>query len=469
MGKWGGGFFFFFFSPKATEGGWNVTTSCDAKTTAKRYDCVAVCCGTHQIPKRPSFEGIDSFKGDIDHSYQFWDAKRYTGKNVLVVGMGESSADIVRDISDVAKSCHLLVRSYPLCVPRLLPEGFPADSMTCRLFYPNRQDSLIVWLLSCIIAFVIFAPLVVLKVLKTHLAWPQPRDAFGQEKWRFMDVNTKRGTEMVALMAKWHGTDNTSFVNKFATKNVSWIPNVVNGKIIMHLGKIQELEERSVLLDDGTSVDVDAIVFCTGYRDEFDFLPADVAPPQNDVRKLFLHAFNPKVGSSIAFIGFSRPTTGAIPLCSELVARYFALLVSGELKLPSNVAALALASEEHENSLIRNSLEVRSCVNPCEYMDDVAMLIGCYQSPWTYWYRPLKFLTWMVGLNCGARFRLVGPHANPRVASAWLSKIPITVPLPAVLILSVHKVLHCLGLNSGDIMVNLRQWKVEATNVLAFA
>lgn len=285
-----------------------------------------------------------------------------------------------------------------------------------------------------------------------------------------MDVNTKREAGLVALMAKWHGTDNTSFVNKFATKNVSWIPNVLNGKITVHLGKIRRLRERAVEVDDGSVFEgVDAIVFCTGYKDEFSFLPVDVAPPNNDVRKLFLHAFNPKVGASLAFIGFSRPTTGAIPLCSELVARYFALLVSETRKLPSNVAELAAENEKRENSLIAHSLEVRSCVQPTEYMDDVATLIGCCASPWRYCHRPLRFLAHLLQLNCGARFRLVGPHAQPALAEAWLARIPITVPVPAVLILSVHKVLHCLGLNSGDVMVDLRKWGIEATNALAFA
>jgi dimethylaniline monooxygenase (N-oxide forming) len=447
-----------------------VTTSFDGKTFTKRYDAVAVCCGTHQVPKRPNLTGIDLFQGSIEHSFRFWDAKQYVGKNVVVVGMGESSADIVRDISDVASSCRLLVRSYPLCVPRVLPTGFPADSMTCRLFYPNRQDSLLVWVISCVIAFLVFAPMMLFRLFKSYFDWPYELDAFQQPRYRFMDVNTVREQGLVSLLAKWHGTDNTSFVNKFATKNVSWLPNVLAGKIQVQLGKIRSLKERSVEVDDGSVFEnVDAIVLCTGYKDEFAFLPADVAPPNNDVRKLFLHAFNPNVGSSLAFIGFSRPTTGAIPLCSELVARYFALLVSEERKLPANIAQLAVENEQRENSIIRNSLKVRSCVQPTEYMDDLATLIGCCQSPWAYWYRPLRFLTHLVQLNCGARFRLVGPHADPKMAEEWLAKVPITVPVPAVLILSVHKVLHCLGLNSGDIMVDLRKWGVEATNVLAFA
>jgi hypothetical protein len=238
----------------------------------------------------------------------------------------------------------------------------------------------------------------------------------------------------------------------------------------MQLGKVVRLGPRAVILEDGSTLnDLDAIVFCTGYRDEFAFLPQHIAPEGNDVRRLYLHAFNPAVGSSMAFIGFSRPTTGAIPACSELVARYFALLVSGKRSLPKDVAARAVANWMAEDKLMHNSLSVRSCVNPCEYMDDVAEQIGCVPSPWMFWYHPLKFLDHLVALNCVARFRLVGPHAKPLMAAKWLSKIPITAPLPAVLILMVNKVLFCLGLSTGDIMIDLRKWNVEATWVLAIA
>jgi dimethylaniline monooxygenase (N-oxide forming) len=446
------------------------TQGADGHKETRPFDAVAVCCGTHQVPKRPAFEGAESFEGDIDHSYQFWNASKYAGKNVAVVGMGESSADVVRDISDVSASCHLVLRTYPMCVPRLLPDGHPADSMTSRLFYPNRTDSLLVWGLAAIIAFVLWAPLVLLGFVKEHLKWPYSTDAFGQTKETYMDVRTKRTKELVALMAKMHGEQNLSFCNKFATKNVSWIPNVVDGKIKMQLGKVQRLGPRSLTLEDGSTLnDLDAIVFCTGYKDEFAFLPQHIAPADNDVRRLYLHAFNPAVGSSMAFIGFSRPTTGAIPACSELVARYFALLVSEKRSLPKDVAARAVANWKAEDKLMYNSLSVRSCVNPCEYMDDVAEQIGCVPSPWMYWYNPLKFLDHLVALNCVARFRLVGPHAKPLMAKKWLDKIPITAPLPAVLILMVNKVLFCLGLSTGDIMIDLRKWNVEATWVLAIA
>jgi dimethylaniline monooxygenase (N-oxide forming) len=448
------------------DGKWVVTT----KGKEAEYDAVAVCCGTHQVPKRPVIAGLEEFEGSVEHSYNFWDAKNYADKKVVVVGLGESSADVVRDVSDVSSSCTLLVRQYPFLLPRVLPDGHPADSMTSRVLYPSRDDNFLLWALTLILVGIMWIPAVMFGLIK-QVKWPTPKvDAFGQENELYMDVRTPRTKEVVGLMAKWHAESNVSFVNKYATKNVSWVPNVVNGKIDVQKGKIARVTKKDVVLEDGTVLeDVDAILFCTGYKDSFQFLSAEDAPVDNDVRQLFLHAINPKVGSSLAFIGFSRPTTGAIPACSELIARYFSLLVSEKVSLPANIAERTLQNAQREDSMMYNSLQVRSCVNPCEYMDEVAREIGCYRSPWHYLFHPIEFLHFLTALNCAARFRLTGPHACPELAKKWMDKIPITLPLPALLILCVYKLACAVNLGSGDIMLDLRKRNVEATWVVSFA
>ena len=445
---------------------WLVTTEDGSgKRKTDAFDAVAVCCGTHQTPKMPAIEGIDSFSGDICHSYDFWNAKDYAGKRVVVVGLGESSADIVRDVSNVSESCHLVLRQYPFVLPRVLPNGFPADSMTSRLLYPSRDDSFFVWFLFFIFIGLFWLPMTLLGFSQPK--WPSPRDAFGQEIGACIDINTPRTDENVGLLAKWHDASNVTWVNKFATKNASWVPNVLSGKIDVRLGTIARIAGDKVTLKDGMEIEADILLLCTGYRDEFSFLPPHVAPKDNDVRRLFLHSFNPSAGPSIAFIGFARPTTGAIPICSELVARYFALLVSGKRQLPNDAQAQAEEDLCLEDSMMYNSQQVRSCVNPCEYMDAVARLIGCYRSSWYYAWRPLAYMRWMSALNCAARFRLTGPHAKPVSAQQWLDKIPITVPYPAMVILCVHKMAQTLNLVSNDLMMELRKRKVELTWVLA--
>lgn len=62
------------------------------------------------------------------HRFNYYaDVEKYRGKRVVVVGIGESGADLVKDISEVASSCHLVVRKYPFCIPRMLADGHPND------------------------------------------------------------------------------------------------------------------------------------------------------------------------------------------------------------------------------------------------------------------------------------------------------------------------------------------------------
>ncbi len=52
-------------------------------------------------------------------------------------------------------------------------------------------------------------------------------------------------------MAKWHTEEKSSWCNKFATKNVTWLPNVVNGKIQLKKGRIARFTQRGVILEVG--------------------------------------------------------------------------------------------------------------------------------------------------------------------------------------------------------------------------
>lgn len=61
---------------------------------------------------------------------------------------------------------------------------------------------------------------------------------------------------------------------------------------------------------------------------------APLALEARNVRNLYKHCFHPEYREEIVWAGFTRPGVGAIPPISELVARYYALLVSGERTLP---------------------------------------------------------------------------------------------------------------------------------------
>lgn len=440
---------------------WKVTIS---KTEGEReiheFDAVAICCGTHQCDRPSSFPKQGIFQGEILHSLSYVDAKRFSGRKVLIVGMGESSADLTRDVSDVAASCHLLMKSYPLVIPRILRNGAPADCGTARIRYVQAEDSFLVWFL-CLIYAVFFWILAKMRIVKWWDKYDNRGfDAMGQSPpGKFMDYKAEHSVESVDMIAKWFAKGHLSIYNKFATKNSSWVPNAVNGKCKIHISTIESFSENGVLLSDGTFLSVDTVLFCTGYVDRFPFMKnKKFVPKFNDVRNLFKHSFHPKAGQSLCYIGFVRPTTGAIPACSELIARYFALLLSGRRSLPLDMKVQISADRQREDSMFYNSLAVRTVVNPTEWMDSVAKLIGCYVCPLEFWWNPRQFLRWQICQSITARFRLKGPHACPKEASEWLANTITQVSTENLLPLVFYRVLNTCGVGTGDLFMDFRKW-----------
>lgn len=54
--------------------------------------CIAV--GHYSTPNVPEWPGFDEFKGRIVHSHDFREAKEFAGKDILIIGSGDSAEDI---------------------------------------------------------------------------------------------------------------------------------------------------------------------------------------------------------------------------------------------------------------------------------------------------------------------------------------------------------------------------------------
>ncbi|XP_057964613.1 probable indole-3-pyruvate monooxygenase YUCCA10 isoform X1 [Malania oleifera] len=59
----------------------------------------------------PAVDGLKAFTGDVIHSTQYKSGKEYNGKNVLVVGSGNSGMEIALDLSNHGAMTSLVVRS----------------------------------------------------------------------------------------------------------------------------------------------------------------------------------------------------------------------------------------------------------------------------------------------------------------------------------------------------------------------
>ena len=71
-------------------------------TRIEEFDGVMVCSGHHAEKKMPRFQGQEGFEGKIVHSHDYTDFRGYEGKRVIVVGIGNSGADIAVELSKIS-------------------------------------------------------------------------------------------------------------------------------------------------------------------------------------------------------------------------------------------------------------------------------------------------------------------------------------------------------------------------------
>jgi cation diffusion facilitator CzcD-associated flavoprotein CzcO len=78
---------------------------------AFRSHAVVVTTGANNVPFVPTFEGQETFAGTIMHSRDYRSAAPFAGKRVLVVGMGNTGAEIALDLAEHGVAVALSVRS----------------------------------------------------------------------------------------------------------------------------------------------------------------------------------------------------------------------------------------------------------------------------------------------------------------------------------------------------------------------
>jgi cation diffusion facilitator CzcD-associated flavoprotein CzcO len=77
---------------------WTVVVNRHGKQMTLRPAHIVLCTGTYGDPNIPSFPGIGSFKGQMLHSSAYQGGQSFTGRRVVVIGCGNSSADICQDL-----------------------------------------------------------------------------------------------------------------------------------------------------------------------------------------------------------------------------------------------------------------------------------------------------------------------------------------------------------------------------------
>jgi putative flavoprotein involved in K+ transport len=126
------------------DGGWLVDTT--AGPFQARH--VVVATGYNALPRFPDWPGQEGFPGSLIHSSAYRNPEPYRGRDVLVVGAGNSAAEIAVDLAEGgASSVRLSVRTPPH-ITRRDTLGFPSQALGILMTkLPSRWvNAIALWL-----------------------------------------------------------------------------------------------------------------------------------------------------------------------------------------------------------------------------------------------------------------------------------------------------------------------------------
>jgi dimethylaniline monooxygenase (N-oxide forming) len=289
---------------QAPGGGWDVTVEPvgggDAETT--RYDDVMVANGHHWDPRWPEPEFPGHFDGEVTHAHYYRNSEGYEGKNVLVLGIGNSACDIAVETSRVAKMTYLAMRRGAWIVPKYIG-SVPVDEIA-----PSWSWRVPFFIQRAILSFLIKRA----QGDPTEFGLPKPDHR----------------------IAEAHPTVSSDLLPRIGHGRIAVKPNIAR------------LEGDSVRFVDGSVQQIDRIVYCTGYKISFPFIDGELLDPSGDNRiELYRRVVHPDL-PGLYFIGLIQPL-GAIMPIAELQSEWVADIVEGKVALPERPEMLTeIAAEQ---------------------------------------------------------------------------------------------------------------------------
>jgi cation diffusion facilitator CzcD-associated flavoprotein CzcO len=117
---------------------WQVETN----RGAWQSNVVVLATGQYRVPLLPSWPGRESFTGRLIHSIDYRNGQAWTGKRALVIGVGNSGAEIATDLADAGASFVAISIRTPPFLTRRQTYGLPVQLLgfPMSLLPPRTAD-----------------------------------------------------------------------------------------------------------------------------------------------------------------------------------------------------------------------------------------------------------------------------------------------------------------------------------------
>jgi putative flavoprotein involved in K+ transport len=205
-------------------------------------------------PNIPTFEGAENFAGEQHHSSQHPGPDGYVGKNVVVIGSNNSAHDICAalyeagvDVTMVQRSSTHIVRSESL-MEIGLGDLYSERAVRSGMTTPKAD--------------LVFAslPYAILADFQKPV----------YDKIREVDADFYSDLEKAGFQLDF-GVDDSGLFMKYLRRGSGYYIDIgasqliIDGKIKLKAGQVERITENSVVLDDGSEIPADVIVYATGY------------------------------------------------------------------------------------------------------------------------------------------------------------------------------------------------------------
>lgn len=271
--------------PAADGEGWTLHASGGRMLAA---GAVVVATGYNHTPALPDWPGADSYTGELLHAAAYREPKPYAGQDVLVVGVGNTGAEIAVDLVEGgAARVRLAVRTAPHIVRRSTA-GWPAQRTGILV---RRLPVRVVDRLGALVARVSVPDL---------SAYGLPRPATG------LYSRVRQGAVPV--------------------QDVGLIDAVRGGRV-EPVAAVVSFDGDGVELADGTRITPDVVIAATGYRRALEGLVGHLGVLDDRGRPLAHGARTPAGAPGLHFTGYTNPISGMLrelALDAERIARTLA-------------------------------------------------------------------------------------------------------------------------------------------------
>ncbi|MBO0937794.1 NAD(P)-binding domain-containing protein [Fibrella sp. HMF5335] len=295
------------------DGGYRVTTS-DGQE--RIYAHVVVSNGHHWNPRYPEPAFPGQFAGEVMHSHDYKVPEQIQGKDILIVGIGNSAVDIACEAARQATGNKVVIstRSGAYVIPNWLM-GMPFDSLA---------NPLTAKLPMSLQRLLLKASLLLARGRQEAYGVPVPKRPLLSE----------------------HPTISQDLLTIAGRGLVQFKPNIAS------------FDGYDVLFTDGTQQRFDMLIYATGYKVTFPFFAPDFINVETDNNlQLYRRVVHPNY-PGLYFQGLVQPLGAIMPL-AETQANWIAKLIAGECRLPDRDTMMRTIKQDAEQNLRRYNQSVR--------------------------------------------------------------------------------------------------------------